>query len=189
MTNSKEQARMAEQANGPETPAEGAPRAANEMEELRKQIDELRAQADDWLDKYRRTGADFSNYRKRQERDRELQELELRKRVLGRLLPIAEDFRRALQHMPSDPADVQWAQGVALIASKIDNLLGEFEVTSMDAVGKPFDPNYHQALMRETSTEHAAGIVTEELEKGYMIGNQVLKPALVKVSSGPEPTS
>ncbi|NLG26813.1 MAG: nucleotide exchange factor GrpE [Chloroflexi bacterium] len=189
MTNSEEQARMAEEANAAETPGEGAPRAADELEELRKQLGELRAQADDWLDKYRRTGADFSNYRKRQERDREQQELELRKRVLGRLVPIAEDFRRALLHMPSDPTDVQWAQGVALIASKIDSLLGEFEVTPMDAVGKPFDPNYHQALMREPSSEHAAGIVTEELEKGYLIGNQVLKPALVKVSSGSEPAS
>ena len=156
----------------------------DELAALRKQLDEAHAQADDWLDKYQRAGADFANYRKRQERDREQQEFELRKRVLGRLLPIVEDFRRALANAPSD-SDAQWVQGVALIANKINAMLGEFQVQAMEAVGQPFDPAYHQALMREPSERYPAETVMEELEKGYLIGKQVLKPALVKVSAGP----
>ncbi len=185
MTNQDEARLDAQQDTGP-TPDAGAAATDDELAALRQQVDELRAQADDWLDKYRRTGADFSNYRKRQERDHEQQELELRKRVLGRFLPITEDFRRALQHMPNNPTDSQWAQGVALIASKIEAVLADFAVQPMEALGKPFDPAFHQALMREPSADYPAGTVMEELERGYMIGNQVLRPALVKVSDGPQ---
>lgn len=185
MTN-QDEARLAAQQNTGPTPDAGSAAPEDELTALRRQVDELRAQSDEWLDKYRRTGADFSNYRKRQERDREQQELDLRKRVLGRFLPIAEDFRRALLHMPTDPTDLQWAQGVALIASKIEAVLAEFQVQPMVALGQPFDPAYHQAVLREPSSDYAAGVVMEELERGYMIGNQVLKPALVKVSAGPQ---
>jgi molecular chaperone GrpE len=172
-------------------PQEGATDTPQEdaLAALRKERDELRAQADDWLDKYRRSGAEFANYRKRQERDREQQELDLRKRILGRFLPIAEDFRRALAHMPSDAAESQWVQGVALIANKINSMLGEFQVQPMETLGKPFDPAYHQALMREPSSQYPAETVMEELEKGYLIGSQVLKAAMVKVSSGPQPVA
>jgi len=186
MSNQDSQAKRAAPQDADRQPEAEAAEAVDELTALRQHVDELRAQADEWLDKYRRIGADFSNYRKRQERDREQQDLEVRKRVLERFLPIAEDFRRALQHMPTDPVEAQWAQGVALIASKIDTMLGDFQVQAMEALGQPFDPSYHQALLREASSEYPAGIVMEELEKGYMIGNQVLKPALVKVSAGLE---
>jgi len=187
MSDNKEAVMPPPQEGAANADAEGAqvPASDDELTALRKQLDEARAQADDWLDKYRRAGAEFANYRKRQDRDREQQELELRKRILGRFLPIAEDFRRALAHVPSNAADSQWVQGVALIGNKINTMLGEFQVQAMEAQGQPFDPVYHQALLHEANDKYPAGTVIEELEKGYLIGNQVLKAALVKVSSGP----
>jgi len=184
MTN-QDEARLAAQQNTGPTPDAGSAAPEDELTALRRQVDELRAQSDEWLDKYRRTGADFSNYRKRQERDREQQEMEMRKRVLARFLPIAEDLRRALMQVPSDAADTQWVQGVALIANKIDAMLNEYDVKAMDAQGKPFDPTCQHALTHEPSDQYPAGTVIEEVEKGYSIGNQVLKAALVRVSSGP----
>ena len=181
----EEQAEGANQEVGASAQEESATIEA-ELEELRQENDKLRADANDLLDKYRRTLADFVNYRKRQDRDKEQQTTLITADVLRRIVPIIDDLDRALKNIPAELSEQGWVEGIVLIKRKMDNLLREFHVEPIEAVGKPFDPNYHSALLQEHSQEYPAGVVMEELEKGYQLGDYVLRPTLVKVSSGPD---
>lgn len=175
-----------------EEQAEGASReeasatVEADLEELRQENEKLRADANDLLDKYRRALADFANYRKRQDRDREQQATLITVDVLRRVVPIIDDLDRALKHIPEELSEQGWVEGVVLIKRKMDGLLNDFHVEPIEAVGKPFDPNYHSALLQEHSEEYPAGMVMEELEKGYQLGEYMLRPTLVKVSAGPD---
>jgi molecular chaperone GrpE len=155
------------------------------LEALRERIEEYEAEIEELLDKYRRKAAAFSNYRKRQQRERELESIRLRTEVLGEILPIIDDFRRALQNVPDRVKDQEWLEGITLIQRKLERLLDKYKVTPIEALGEPFDPNYHSALLQAESEEYPAGTVMEEVEKGYLVGDKVLRPALVKISLGP----
>ena len=153
--------------------------------ELQEQIETLQAQADEYLDKYRRSAAEFTNYRKRQERDRKQQTQRVWIEALRRFLPIVDDFTLAVKALPEDLAEAEWATGVTLISRKIEGFFDGCNVKPIEALGEPFDPNYHAAMLHEPSSEHPAGTVTEEIQKGYVLGDEVLRPSMVKVSSGP----
>lgn len=151
------------------------------------EAEKWRAQAETYLDQYRRSMAEFSNYRKRQERDQQQQEQRLTIDVLKPLLPIVDDLQRAVRNVPTEFAGNPWVEGVALIERKVMTLLAGFQAVPIVALGQPFDPNFHAALMQSESDEYPAGVVMEELQTGYKVGEQVLRPTLVKVSSGPGP--
>lgn len=164
---------------------EAAPTTEDELAALRRELDEWRAKADEAQDKYLRSVAEFSNYRKRQDREREQQTVSIKIEVLRQMLPALDDLERALAHVPAELTGAAWVEGVALIERKLQALLAGFNAHPIEALGKPFDPNYHSALMQSESDEYPAGVVMAELQKGYMLGDQVLRPALVQVSSGP----
>lgn len=167
---------------------ETAPPSAGDEDELaalRREAQEWRAKADDMQDKYLRSVAEFSNYRKRQDREREQQTVSIKIEVLRQVLPALDDMERALAHLPAELAGVAWVEGVALIERKLQTLLANFDAQPIEAVGQPFDPNYHSALMQGESAQYPAGMVMAELQKGYMLGDQVLRPAMVQVSTGP----
>jgi len=157
----------------------------DELVFLQEQVEALRSEATENLDKYRRAMAEFSNYRKRQERDREQQTVRLKMDVLRQLLPLLDDFGRAMEIMPEELSGGSWAQGIELIERKLRNILDSAGVEPIEALGKPFDPTYHAALMQMESDEYPAGTVMFVLEKGYLLQGQVLRPARVQVSSGP----
>ena len=161
-----------------------AGKAGDELEALRQEVETLRTESEELLDKYRRSLADFANFRKRQERDREQEFRRLMMDVLRQFLPIVDDFRRANENVPQSLADSEWVAGVQLIERKIEKMLEQYEVTPIDALGKPFDPHFHSALVQEESDEYPAGTVAK-MQRGYMMGDDVLRPTLVKVSSGP----
>lgn len=148
-----------------------------------------RAKADEFLDKYRRSVADFANYRKRQDRERENELRRLSMQVLRRLLPPLDDLDRALEAVPAEHRESPWVEGIRMIDRKLNGILDEFQVTPIDAVGKPFDPHFHSALLQEESDTYPEGVVMEELQRGYMLGDDVLRPSVVKVSKGPGPSS
>jgi molecular chaperone GrpE len=180
----QERTESEQEAPAEQEPVESEEETPSEVEELREQVEQLQAKNDELLDKYRRTLADFANYRKRQDRDREQQRVRILMDVLRGLLPILDDFERALMNVPDDIADSPWIDGIRLIHQKLRGLLREFDVEPIEeTVGKPFDPNFHSALLQEES-EYPAGTITEELEKGYLLSDRVLRPSLVKVSSG-----
>lgn len=167
---------------------EGASPITALAQDLRQELENWRSKADEYLDRYRRSVAEFDNYRKRLERERDNERLRMKMELFREVLPLADDLHRALEHLREDRADATWVEGVALIARKFDKLLADSGVTPIEeAVGKPFDPNYHSAVMREESLEYPEGIVIEELQKGYLLNGVVLRPTMVKVSSGPGP--
>jgi len=154
--------------------------------ELLQQVEEWREKADEYLDKYRRSVAEFSNYRKRLGREREEEALRTKAAILRQLLPPVDDFERAIDNIPHDFADDGWVEGILLIERKLRSVLEAFQVVPMETLGKPFDPNFHSALMQCASQEYPEGTVMEELVRGYLIAGRVLRPAVVKISAGCE---
>jgi molecular chaperone GrpE len=158
----------------------------NDVAALRGQIKQVQAKADEWLDQYRRSAAEFANYRKRQERDREQQQVAVKVDVVRRLFPIIDDLELALGHLPEGLNAKGWTEGLSLILRKMKGVLSEYGVEPIEALGKPFDPNYHEAVLQEPSNEYPAGVVMEEMRPGYRIGDQVVRATQVKVSGGPQ---
>jgi len=148
------------------------------------ETEDWKAKAAEYKDKWLRTAADFDNYVKRQQRDRQKQETELRIRVIKKLLPTLDDLERALKNTPPELVDNAWVQGVILIERKFRSILDDFDIKPIDAVGKMFDPTYHEALMTEAS-ELPEGTILEEYQKGYTLDDQIVRVTSVKTSSGP----
>lgn len=174
-------------AGGGTAPTEETQEALDVHAALQQEVNDWRAKAEEYLDRYRRSVAEFDNFRKRVERDRDAERLRMKRELFLQILPLSDDFERALAALRDDQADAAWAEGVALIARKMDKLLAEAGVTPIQAVGRPFDPHYHEALLRAESHEHPEGVVMQELEKGYLLEDTVLRPARVVVSGGPGP--
>ncbi|MBI4263279.1 MAG: nucleotide exchange factor GrpE [Acidobacteria bacterium] len=143
----------------------------------------LQRERDALQDRLLRTAAEFDNYRKRVERDRREQAESAQADALQDLLPIMDDLERALQ-APAGDAGEAYRKGVELIYRQMEELLRKGGVKAMDVVGADFDPRYHQAVVHEVSTEHREGEVMAELRRGYLLGDRLLRPALVKVARG-----
>ena len=156
--------------------------------ELSQETEEWHAKADEYLDKYRRSAAEFSNYRRRQERDAEQRTQLYKMDIIRQLLPILDDLQRAVVSMPDAIGGGSWGEGVTLIERKFLNVLSGFSVVPIEAQGERFDPRFHSALLQAESEEYEQGVVMEELQMGYMMGDQVIRPTLVKVSLGTNTT-
>src|SRR3954469_22124857 len=143
-------------------------------------IDTLRREKDALQDRLLRTAAEFDNYRKRVDRDRRDQADAMAADALMDLLPIVDDLERALKAAdnPGDP----FRKGVELIHRQMTDLLRKRGVKTVDAVGADFDPRYHQAVVQEVSPDHREGEVIEEFARGYMLGDRLLRPSMVKVA-------
>ncbi|MHB1356636.1 MAG: nucleotide exchange factor GrpE [Anaerolineae bacterium] len=145
--------------------------------------EDWKVKADEFKDKWLRTAADYDNYVKRQQRDRQRQDTDLRIRVIRKLLPALDDMNRALKNTPVDLANDPWVQGVVLIERKLRTILDDLDVQPIEAVGKMFDPAFHEAVMTEVS-DLPEGTILEEFTKGYILAGQVVRATSVKVSSG-----
>ncbi|MGC8879066.1 MAG: nucleotide exchange factor GrpE [Anaerolineae bacterium] len=149
---------------------------------LQAELEKAQAQAAEYLEGWQRARAEFANYRRRVEAEREDIRCRSNEALLLKLLPIVDDFERALQVLPGELADHPWVDGVRMILNKIHALLESENVTAVSTVGQIFDPQWHEAMMQEETTEHPDGTIIEELRKGYRLGDRVLRPALVKVA-------
>ena len=172
---------------GDETAAEqseaAAPPEAGADEALLASTVALEKERDMLKEQLLRAVADFDNYRKRVERERrELSEYAAAD-VLLELLPIIDNFERALQ-APAG-GDEAFKKGVELIHKQMLDLLRKRGVTLIEALGADFDPNVHQAVIHEPSDEHREGEVMQELQRGYKLGDRLLRPAMVKVAKRP----
>ena len=155
-----------------EAPANDA--AADPVEELRREKDALQ-------DRLLRTAAEFDNYRKRMERERGEFAAYASGEVILDLLPIIDNFERALQAPATGEPDA-FRKGIELIHKQMLDLLRKRGVKPIEALGAMFDPNFHQAVIQESSAEHKEGEVMQELQRGYMLGERLLRPAMVKVA-------
>ena len=144
-------------------------------------LDALRREKDALQDRLLRTAAEFDNYRKRIERERRDQADAALADALEDLLPIMDNLERALQAPTGEGIDA-YRKGVELIHRQMGDLLRKRGVKPIEAVGTDFDPRYHQAVVQEVSADHREGEVMEELRRGYMLGERLLRPAMVKVA-------
>jgi len=152
---------------------------------LEAELAQAKAQAEGYLDQLRRTAADFANYRKRVEREREEATRFSNALLLSKLLPILDDLDRALATLPTDLRRFTWIEGVALIQRKLELTLEGEGLKPIVSVGQPFDPTRHEAVFREETTAYPDGQVIAELQRGYEFHGRVLRPALVKVAVAP----
>jgi molecular chaperone GrpE len=150
-----------------------------EFEALKKQLEESQAQAAEYKDGWQRAVADFQNYRKRVERENGEVYQNAVAGIIKSYLPIVDDLERALQ---SRPADLAWVEGIELIYRKLQAILEAEGVKRIEAEGQVFDPTVHEAISQEPSENHASGQVIAVVQNGYMLGERVIRPALVRVA-------
>jgi molecular chaperone GrpE len=171
-----------------ETEESGAgPEMIPEAEEPQTEEDALKAKVAELEDRLLRTMADFDNFKKRSARQYEDIIASANDRLLTELLDIVDNFERALEHADNNRGSSAdgLAEGTKLIYNQIRDLLARYNVTPIEAVGKTFDPNFHDAMMQVDSDEYEEGIVAVEISKGYRRGERVLRHSKVGVSRGP----
>ncbi len=158
------------------------------LQQLELEYSNLRDEHDTLRSQYMRIAADFDNFRKRQTRDQDDLRLQLICSTLGEILPVVDNFERARQQL-----DPQGEEAQALHRSyqglykQLVDVLKQLGVAPMRVVGQVFDPQLHEAVLREPSDEQIEDVITEELQRGYHLDGRVLRHALVKVSMGPGP--
>ena len=144
-------------------------------------VDALRRERDEYRDWLLRKTAEFDNYRKRVDRERRELEAFALAGVLHELLPLVDDFERALQTDPASGVEA-FRTGVGLIHKQLMDLLRKRGVTPIETLGKTFDPHVHQAVAHEASADHREGEIIAEFRRGYMLGDRLLRAAMVKVA-------
>ena len=146
-------------------------------------IDKARQDRDELRDLLLRKSAEFDNYRKRTERDRQALSDAITAGVVEDLLPLMDDLERALEVEASDEAQA-YRLGVELIQRQLAEILRKRGVKAIDALGADFDPHYHQAVSYEPAEGRREGEIIEEFRRGYMLGDRLLRPSMVKVAKG-----
>ena len=149
------------------------------IEALQTQLAEVESKASEYKDGWARSQAEFQNYKKRIERDNELIFASMKGDIIKKVLPALDDLERALQNRPADDA---WANGIELIARKLQNLMEGEGVKRIEVNGAAFDPNFHEAISHEPSEDVESGHVIAVVQNGYMLGERVILPALVRVA-------
>lgn len=150
-----------------------------EIDGLKKRLAEAEAKTSEYKDSWLRSQAEFQNYRKRLERDNEMMYASMKGDIIKKVLPVLDDLERALQNRPAEDA---WANGIELVARKFQNILESEGLKKIDALGKEFDPNFHEAISHEPANGAQSGHVIGVVQNGYMLGERVIRPALVRVA-------
>lgn len=172
---------MTNQPNG-EQPTAAPETGSTASEILESQLAEVQKQAADYLDQLQRERASFATYRRRTEKEREEVAQVAAVETLKRLLPIIDDFDRAIAALPAEKAADESIRGFGLIHRKFVALLDLVGVKVVDPIGQPFDPAYHEAIGQDSSTDVPSGHITMVLQKGYTYADKPLRPALVRVA-------
>lgn len=180
----EEQERETGESPAPEgIPVEAEPtEEVDELTALQQELEEQKAKAAEYLDGWQRARAEFANYKKRIEKEQEDMIKSANGAFIVKLLPIMDDFERAFQTLPLDLMGMTWLEGIALIQRKLQVLLEQEGVTVIESEGQMFDPTLHQAVTHEESEEHEEGQIMGEVQKGYKMGDKVLRPSLVRVA-------
>jgi molecular chaperone GrpE len=146
------------------------------VEEFAKRIDEL-------TEDLQRTRADFENYRKRVEQEKQMARMTGEATAVTKLLPVIDNIERAITHIPEDLADNSWAQGIAGLAKNLEKSLESMNVKRIDAnPGTGFNPELHEAIQMDEDAEGEHEVIAEELQAGYTLHGQPLRTAMVKVT-------
>ncbi len=149
---------------------------------LEEQLARARAEADEYRDSWLRARAEFANARKRMERERKEIYALAAEDIAAKMLPILDDFERALASVPAAIVEDSWFAGIELVQRKMLAILDGLEIERIAAVGHPFDPHLHEAIMQEEADDQESGTITRELQPGYRRGEKVIRPAMVAVA-------
>jgi len=154
---------------------------------LSQDIEGLKAQLEDRTGQYMRIAADFENFRKRTQKEKEEQEQQVKCSTLKELLPVVDNFERARSQIkPQTDGEMNIHKSYQSVYKQLVEAFKKIGVSPMRSEGKEFDPNLHEAVMREPSADQPEGTVLEELVRGYLLGERVLRHAMVKVAAPPE---
>ncbi|MBD1193893.1 nucleotide exchange factor GrpE [Vulcanococcus sp. Clear-D1] len=182
----------ADQAPAAEAAAE-APAASADPEQrvrdLEAELEALKAEHETVRSQYMRIAADFDNFRKRQSRDQDDLRVQIACNTLSEILPVVDNFERARQQLEPQAEEAQTIhRSYQGLYKQLVDVFKQLGVSPMRVEGEPFDPNLHEAVLREPSDEHIEDVVIAELQRGYHLNGRVLRHALVKVSMGPGPS-
>lgn len=155
--------------------------SANELQQRLAQIEQESAS---FKDQFLRATAEMRNYKRRVEQERGDLIRNAGAGVLMKMLPILDDLDLAMSHVPDEIAASPWFSGVKLVQAKLQTVLEGEGVKPIQALGQPFDPNFHDAVMHEAAGQEHAGKVTAELRRGYTLHDRVIRATMVKVGEG-----
>jgi molecular chaperone GrpE len=150
-----------------------------------EQLKKLLAEKQELTDTLVRRQADFDNYRKRVEKEKHHERHRGVESLVEHVLPVLDAFDRALAGH-DDPANAEYRKGFELIRRQLWDALAKQGVTRIESMGKQFNPHFHHAIERVETSEHADGVVIDELQPGYLFHERVLRPAMVRVATAPE---
>jgi molecular chaperone GrpE len=153
-----------------------------EVASLREDLESLQSKSQEYLDGWQRERAEFANYKRRVEKEREQAYQNAVGVIVRHYFDVMDDLERALKNRPADGDGAVWAAGVELIYRKLLGALEAEGVQQMDADGQFFDPTRHEAISQEPSPEHESGQIIEVIKNGYVTSDRVLRPALVRIA-------
>lgn len=178
-----------EQGQEQEKPIEQIRQLKSRVAQLEKELAQEREKATDYMNQALRTQADMSNFRKRLQQDMNRLLSETLKQVVYQQLGVLDSFERAFQVLPKEFEHFSWVEGVGLIHNQLFNILLQAGVTPIEAKGKKFNPIEHEAVAYEETSAYPEDTVTAELQRGYKLNDQVLRPTLVKIARQPQPVA
>jgi molecular chaperone GrpE len=158
--------------------------------QLAEEVESLSAQLEERTNQYKRIAADFDNFRRRTQKEKEDLEQQVKRSTLSELLPVVDSFERARSQVkPQTDQEAAIHKSYQGVYKQLVDGLKRIGVAPMRPEGKPFDPNLHEAVLREPTDQYSEGTVVEELVRGYLLGDRVLRHAMVKVAAAPEPVA
>ena len=163
-----------------ESVEETADGAAGELQQTKERLVVLQAELDEQKDRYLRLQADYDNYRRRTQKEKSELSIQVTQDLIADLLPVVDNFERARAAQGQDADSIR--AGVDMVKRQFVTILEQNGLEAINTEDAPFDPNFHQAVMREENTEKPDGTILQELQKGYMVKGKTIRPSMVKVS-------
>jgi molecular chaperone GrpE len=182
-TNGLDEATYTGETNEEAATGAGADQVNLEGSDSEEQIAALREQVEESNNRLLRLQADYDNFRRRTRQEKEDFAKYASQRLIEMLVPVIDNFERALQAAQVNNDFDSFVKGVDMIFRQFDQVLSSEGLQRMETVGQPFNPEFHQAVMQVESEEHEEGTIVEEMQKGYILKDKVIRPAMVKVSS------
>ncbi len=159
---------------------ETATAEVSELQQVKEQLVVLQAELDEQKDRYLRLQADYDNYRRRTQKEKSELSIQVTQDLIADLLPVVDNFERALAATGQDADSIR--AGVEMVNRQFLSILEQNGLEAINTEDATFDPNFHQAVMREENTEKPDGTILQELQKGYMVKGKTIRPSMVKVS-------
>ena len=166
--------------------ADAAENKGDDVDSLKDDVAAAKKEAAENHDRLLRVCADFENYKKRAQRQMDDHRKYSNAELIKDLLPVIDNLERAVAAQKENPEgdEACMAEGVEMTLNELKNVLGKYDVTPVEANGKPFDPNYHEAMMQEDRPDLPENTVVNELQKGYLLHDRLIRPSMVVVSKG-----